>query len=105
MYNAAATKERAQDASSQDILNFEDLIFLFKAGVNPSVLMAAIKRARAIGSSADRVLVTEGHITSDTFYRALAEHVGVPFVPSPFETHPCTPAEAVRAGLVRLADN
>ena len=87
------------------MLTFEQLVFLLKAGVDPSVLLAAIKRARAVGSSADRVLVTEGRITSEAFFRALAAHVGVPFVDLPFETDPCTPAEAVRAGLVRLADN
>ncbi len=88
----------------RDVVTFEHLVFLLKAGIDPSVLMAAIKRARTIGSSADRVLVTEGRITSEAFYRALAAHVGVPFVDSRFETDPCTPAEAVRAGLVRLAE-
>ena len=88
----------------RDVLTFEHLAFLLKVGVSPSVLMAAIKRARAIGSSADRVLVTEGRITSEALYRALAGHVGVPFVETRFETDPCTPAEAVRSGLVRLVE-
>ena len=104
MDDAATRDSRVQDASVRDVLTFEHLAFLLKVGVSPSVLMAAIKRARAIGSSADRVLVTEGRITSEALYRALAGHVGVPFVETRFETDPCTPAEAVRSGLVRLVE-
>ncbi|RAI37172.1 hypothetical protein CH338_16535, partial [Rhodoplanes elegans] len=49
--------------------------------LSPGDLAFAERRARAIGTTADRVLVAAGLLGDDDYVRALARHLRVPFEP------------------------
>ncbi|MDC7986449.1 glycosyl transferase, partial [Rhodoplanes sp. TEM] len=49
--------------------------------LSPAVIAFAERRAREIGTTADRVLVAAGVLSEDDYVRALARHIQVPFAP------------------------
>ncbi len=54
--------------------------FLVHYGVSAAHLAIAARTAQAQGVTADRVLLAEGQISEDQFYRALARHLRLAFV-------------------------
>ncbi|CAL8975686.1 Beta-monoglucosyldiacylglycerol synthase [Rhodoplanes serenus] len=76
----------------------------------PAVVAVAERRARRIGVTADRVLVAAGLLDEDTYARALARRLGVPFEPLDGRARAACPLpddrliEAAAAGLLPLAD-
>ncbi|MCP8938101.1 glycosyltransferase [Alsobacter sp. SYSU M60028] len=86
-----------------DELVVADLAFLLEEGVSPFALAEAVRTARRIGSTADRVLIAEGVIGSDAFYAALARRLGLQFLSVPFTPARFEPRDAARSGLALLA--
>jgi cellulose synthase/poly-beta-1,6-N-acetylglucosamine synthase-like glycosyltransferase len=57
-----------------------EIAFLEQAGVSPETLTAAARRARNQGVGAEEVLIAEGQIDEDFYYRALAARLNCPFI-------------------------
>jgi cellulose synthase/poly-beta-1,6-N-acetylglucosamine synthase-like glycosyltransferase len=72
-------------------------------GVSVEALSEAAELARRQGVSADAALLAEGVIDEDSFYRALAEHLGVGFLASDIELAPGALSTA-GLGYARLQD-
>ena len=76
----------------------------------PDILDAAARRADEIGVRAERVLITWGFISEETYVSALVASLGIPFEPlfnTPREHCPLTDdqiIEAANTGMLRLAD-
>lgn len=82
-----------------------EIAFLANFGVPEAVLLYAATLARRQGLGAAHVLLAEGLVEEEVFYRALAEHLGVPFLPR-FEIEACADHRRVmRRGHARLAAN
>lgn len=78
--------------------------FLAHHGISPSILETAVKKARLEGVTADAVLLAEGKISEDQFYRLLARHLHLSFVDRAARIKPVTDyADAVRVGQVFLS--
>ncbi|WP_157223403.1 glycosyltransferase [Rhodovulum sp. PH10] len=76
--------------------------------LSPAVLAAVARRALDLGVTADRVLVTSGLLTEETYVRALARHLGVPFEPIDWRARSACPLpdeaflQAAAAGMLRI---
>ena len=76
----------------------------------PDVVDAAVSRAAEIGVCAERVLITSGLISEETYVAALADSLGMDFEPlfnTPREHCPLTDdqlIEAANSGMLRLID-
>jgi len=57
-----------------------EIAFLEQAGVSPKILRAAARRARDQGVGAEEVLLAEGLIDEDYYYRALAARLNCLFI-------------------------
>jgi glycosyltransferase XagB len=80
--------------------------FLSDHGAPFEVLRYAARLARRQGVLADEALLAEGLLTEESYYRALASHIGASFIEGDFEPAPFTDAEKAQArGYLRLADN
>ena len=85
-------------------LDAGDLMFLLRHGVSALELAGAAIEARRTGASPERVLIAEGWISEDAFYRALASECGMPFVSRPLITCEASEVAAVIAtGHARAA--
>ncbi len=79
------------------------LSFLMEAGFPAEVLHQAAIEARRLGTCPVVVLLSGGGIDARSYYRALARHLGLPFLSDPI-TMPGLPADAaIRAGHAPLA--
>lgn len=83
-----------------------EIAFLASHGVPSVVLHYAAALAHRQGASADAVLIGEGLVGEETFYRALAAHLGAFYLDESADLAPGgdLAADAER-GLARLADN
>jgi len=79
-----------------------EIAFLANFGVPEAVLLYAATLARRQGLCPAHALLAEGLVEEEVFYRALAAHLGAPFLPS-FEIEACT--TDVPRGHARLAPN
>lgn len=76
----------------------------------PAMVAFAEQRARELGVTADRVLVAAGLISEETYGRAFAKGLGLPFEPLDWRPRKICPLsddrliESVAAGLVPVAD-
>lgn len=83
-----------------------EIAFLTTYGVPDAVLRYACGLARRQGVSADAALLAEGLVSDETFYRALAAHLGAVFVDAETVLAPLAdPAATAERGFARLADN
>lgn len=73
----------------------------------PSGLLGGIAgRAMSAGVTAEAVLLANGHMTADQYYRALAAHLDVPYAEQPLRPASGATVEAVvRTGVCELAPN
>ncbi|MGE3643952.1 MAG: glycosyltransferase [Beijerinckiaceae bacterium] len=58
----------------------EAIAFLASYGVAPGVLLEAVARAAADGVRAEAALLAGGGVSAGFYYRALARHLGLPFI-------------------------
>ncbi|MFZ3177265.1 MAG: glycosyltransferase family 2 protein [Methylovirgula sp.] len=80
-----------------------EIAFLVHYGIASGVLMAAAAAARTQGVTADAVLLAEGKISEDHFYRSLARHLRLPFVDADVRLAAAVDyPQCVRAGIVPL---
>ena len=78
--------------------------FLAHYGVSFARLANAAETARAQGVTADRVLIAEGQISEDYFYRALARHLRLTFTDADIVLKAATSyPQMIKAGAVALA--
>lgn len=92
-------------ASSGDAgspIRAEELRVLLAHGLTPGTLEAAQREADRLGIGVDAVLLAEGAVSADEFYRALATACGVPFLPEPRVVLPAAPSTVLRSGLAPL---
>ncbi len=80
-----------------------DLAFLRAYGVPHHDLRRAARRASVQAVPAAEALIAAGGISAHLFYRALADHLGLPFVQSGIALAPGPAASATAHGLARLA--
>ncbi|WP_457796063.1 glycosyltransferase [Methylocystis sp. S23] len=80
-----------------------EIAFLANYGVPVEALHYAASVARRQGVSADAVLIAEGVVAEEIFYRALADHLRVDYLDSDIALAPGAFATA-SAGYVRLRD-
>ena len=84
----------------------DEIAFLLLFGVEVELLRAAAASARAMGVTADRALLTEGHLSAPFFYELLARHLGVPYMRRPLPVRAGVRLErAIRDEIVPLAPN
>lgn len=81
-----------------------EIAFLAHYGVPPEALTYATLRARIDGVSADALLLAENIVAEDVFYRALADHLRVPFLETEATLAPGAAATAGQ-GYVPLPEN
>lgn len=77
--------------------------FLAQYGHPPQLLRAAALHAERVGVSAETVLLKHGLVDERSFYRALADACGVPFLSSPPVSALAAYPAAVLTGLAPLA--
>jgi glycosyltransferase XagB len=77
--------------------------FLAHYGVSFARLANAVETARAQGVTADRVLIAEGQISEDNFYRALARHLRLTFIDADIALNAGPYPQMIEAGAVALA--
>ncbi len=78
--------------------------FLAHYGVSFVRLANAVETARRQGVTADRVLIAEGQISEDYFYRALARHLRLTFIDADVALKAAAPyPQMIEAGAVALA--
>lgn len=81
-----------------------EIAFLIHYGIGSGVLMAAVARARAQGVTADAVLLAEGTISEDHFYRSLARYLRLPFAAADMRLAAAIDyPQCLKAGVVPLA--
>jgi glycosyltransferase XagB len=81
-----------------------EIAFLVYYGVSSARLAIAMRIAQTQGVTADRVLIAEGHVTEDHFYRALARHLRISFISADAKLHSSTAYEsAIASGILPLA--
>ena len=81
-----------------------EIAFLADYGAPPERLVRAGQMAAEIGVSAEAVLLGEGLVSEEFFYRALADRLGAPFHVGPVALDTgASPARALHSGLVYLA--
>jgi hypothetical protein len=80
-----------------------EIAFLEDYGVPREALHYAAGLARRQGVSADAVLLAEGVVAEEIFYRALADHLGVQFLDGEFDVAPGGVSTAGQ-GYVRLRE-
>ncbi len=69
----------------------DDIEFLVKYGCDINMLIDVEKRARKLKLPASTVLTTSGALSQDTYYRVVAQELGLEFVPdSPADPRPIT---------------
>ena len=69
-------------------------------------LMRAARAAEATRVSAERVLLAEGHLSADRYYRLLAAHLGLPFAEYPLRpARDVDLASVLATGVLPLAPN
>ena len=76
--------------------------FLAHYGVSFARLANAVETARAQGVTADRVLLAEGQISEDYFYRALARHLRLTFTDADIALNAGPYPQMIEAGAVAL---
>ena len=76
--------------------------FLAHYGVSFARLANAAETARAQGVTADRVLLAEGQISEDYFYRALARHLRLTFTDADIALNAGPYPQMIEAGAVAL---
>jgi glycosyltransferase XagB len=81
-----------------------EVAFLAKHGVPMEALAYAAALSRRQGVSADAALLGEGVVAEEVFYRALADHLGAPYLDGDLDVAPGAAATAGN-GYVRLRDN
>ncbi len=96
---APATFSRARS-----VLNLPNEIgFLVHYGISSARLANAAETAREQGVTADLVLIAEGQISEDSFYRALARYLRLTFTDADIILDAATPyVQAIEAGAVAL---
>ncbi|MDB5649817.1 MAG: hypothetical protein JWL62_1337 [Hyphomicrobiales bacterium] len=57
-----------------------EIAFLDQCGVPLTALLSAARRAAELGVTADLVLISEGMVDEETYYRQLARKLGVRFL-------------------------
>ncbi|MER2267792.1 glycosyltransferase family 2 protein [Methylobacterium oxalidis] len=67
-----------------------DLAFLLAAGAEPGRLLAAAAEARRCGGDGAGALLRGGLMAEDTYYRALARALGLPYLDGPIALGPAT---------------
>ncbi|MBM6592941.1 glycosyltransferase family 2 protein [Microvirga pudoricolor] len=80
-----------------------ELGFLAAHGVPPRLLRAVMAQAALANVSPDQVLLANGHVEPDVFYRALARDLRLPFLIDPRLSGATVATEAVGLGLAPLA--
>jgi glycosyltransferase XagB len=89
-------------AQQADVLPGE-VGFLVHYGVQRDLLMAAAVRAKSLAMSAAEVLLAEGGISEEHFYRSLARHLGLTYVDEPIRLGPqASFPETIHNGLVAI---
>ncbi len=80
------------------------LAFLSAYGVSPNILMQAMSQAAASGVRPETALLASGLISPDRYYRALARHLGLPFIDGPAELDARTGfPQSITSGVAPLA--
>ncbi len=80
-----------------------EIAFLGLHGVAPADLVRAAEAASIWNVSADRALLALSILSEDEFYRALAQHLGVPFAPTGMKAEDVPAIAAVMAtGMLRV---
>lgn len=75
----------------------------FLAGLlPPGALLDALARAARQGVSPDALILAEGLVGEEAFYRALALHHGLAFLDGPIPLDPAAPLVALEAGMAAL---
>ena len=83
-----------------------EIAFLTDHGVPAEALHYAAAHARRQGVSADVVLLAEGLVAEDAYYRALAAHLDADFIDGDVDLAPSgDPAGSAARGYARLRDN
>jgi len=83
-----------------------EIAFLAHRDIAPGALLFAAFEAGKSGVSADQVLLNEGLMNEDEFYRFLADHVKAPFYAGEIAIDAAVdPVEAVWTGAAALAPN
>lgn len=81
----------------------DEIAFLLGHGADPAILAEAALIARDCGVTAEEALLRSGLVDERTFYRALADHAGLPFRDAALDIHPMARfPEAPLTGLVPL---
>jgi hypothetical protein len=97
--------EDAHAAGASRALPIE-IDFLSNYGVPEVLLQYASALARRQGVAADAALLAEGLVSEETYYRALAAHLGVVFLDAEFDLAPLADAAATaERGYARLFDH
>ena len=83
-----------------------ELAFLPPGSVAPDLLHQAAASAARLGVPVERVVMAEGLLSAEVYYRHLASHLGLPLAERPLRPAPEATLEAVlRLGLMPLAPN
>ena len=96
-----AQPERNRPAGSQPLP--VTLAFLMEAGVPGTALRAAAEEARRLGECPVAVLLAGGGLDAARYYRALARHLGLPFLADPVLVEDIPSDVAIAAGHAPLA--
>ncbi|TVR09463.1 MAG: glycosyltransferase [Salinarimonadaceae bacterium] len=79
------------------------IAFLAEHGVPPATLREATRRARLAGVDSAACLMAEGLLDPESYYRALARHLGAPYLTRPELAADTAFPDAVLAGVAPLA--
>lgn len=83
-----------------------EVAFLANADLPIPVLLGAARDAALAGVTAETILLTEGLISAERYYRSLATHLGMPFAEKPLRPAIGNAFEAVsRTGVAELDSN
>lgn len=80
------------------------IAFLAEHGVAPATLREAQRRARLAGVDPAACLMAEGLVDAQSYYRALARHLGAPYLARPELTPDADYPEAILAGVAPLVE-
>ncbi|MCG6122187.1 MAG: glycosyltransferase [Microvirga sp.] len=80
------------------------IAFLAEHGVAPATLREATRRARLAGVDPAACLMADGLLDAESYYRALASHLGAPYLARPVLAANAEYPDAILAGVAPLAD-
>jgi hypothetical protein len=90
-------------SSGSDAMRPSEISFLSRHGVQTSLLRQAAEIAAAVGISADEAMLRCDLLDEATFFKALADELGLPFLARIRVDDRARYPESILAGLVQLA--